>query len=106
MQDREVMLARLAFLERHPEQFDASVKSAIEELGRENRRADHVEARPCYAEALLAQGKLDEAGDTVEKANALRTTDWLARFRMSASSAQLEAARGNDSDARRRLSQS
>ena len=99
----KVMLARVGFLERLPEQFDASVKSAIDELGLENRRADEVEARAMHAEALLAQGKLADAGDAVEKASALRATDWLARLRLSASSAQLEAARGNDSDARRRL---
>ena len=98
-----VMLARVAFLDRHPEQFDESVKSAIEELGLENRRADEVEARAMHAEALLAQGKLDDARETVEKAGALQATDWLARLRLSASAAQLEAARGNDSAARRQL---
>ncbi len=98
-----IMLARVGFLERHPEQFDASVKSAIEELGLENRRADEVEARAMHAEALLAQGKLDDARETVEKASALRAADWLARLRLSASSAQLEAARGNDSAARQQL---
>jgi hypothetical protein len=97
------MLARVGFLERHPEQFDASVKSAIDELGVENRRADVVEARAMHAEALLAEGKLEDARDTVEKAAALRATDWLARLRLSASSAQLEAARGNDSAARQQL---
>jgi hypothetical protein len=33
----------------------------------------------------------------------LRASDWLARFRLSASSAQLETARGNDAIARQHL---
>ena len=98
-----VMLARVAYLDRHPEQFDASVKSAIEELGGENRGADEMEARAMEAEALIAQGKLDEARDTVEKARTLRATDWLARLHLSVSSARLEWARGNDAAARRQL---
>jgi tetratricopeptide (TPR) repeat protein/DNA-binding winged helix-turn-helix (wHTH) protein/TolB-like protein len=98
-----VMLARVAYLDRHPEQFDASVKSAIEELGGENRGADEMEARAMEAEALIAQGKLDEARDTVEKARTLRATDWLARLHLSVSSARLEWARGNDASARRQL---
>ena len=51
-----VMLARVAFLERHPEQFDASVQSAIEELRGENRGPDEIEARAMQAEAFLARG--------------------------------------------------
>lgn len=98
-----VMLARVAYLDRHPEQFDASVKSAIEELGGENRGADEMEARAMEAEALIAQGKLDEARDTVEKARTLRASDWLARLHLSVSSARLEWARGNDAAARRQL---
>jgi tetratricopeptide (TPR) repeat protein len=98
-----VMLARVAFLERHPEQFDASVKSSIEELGGENRGADEMEARAMEAEAFIAQGKLDEAGDTVKRAKTLRATDWLARFHLSVSSARLERARGNETTARRQL---
>lgn len=99
----QVMLARVAFLERHPEQFGASVQFAIEELGSEKRAADEVEALAMLTEALLAQGKINDARDTVERATALRASDWLARFRLSASSAQLEAARGNDAVARQQL---
>jgi len=55
-----VMLARVAFLERHPEQFDASLHSAIHELSAENRDADEMEALAMQAEALLAQGKITE----------------------------------------------
>jgi DNA-binding winged helix-turn-helix (wHTH) protein/tetratricopeptide (TPR) repeat protein/TolB-like protein len=98
-----VMLARVAFLERHPEQFDASVQSAIEELRAENRGADEMEARAMQAEGLLAIGKINEAKETLDKATALRVTDWLAKFRFSASSARLEAAQGNDSAAKRKL---
>ena len=99
----QVMLARVAFLERRPEQFGASVQSAIEELGGENRAADEMEALAMLTEALIAQGRINEARDTVERARALRASDWLARFRLSASSAQLEAARGNDAIARQQL---
>jgi tetratricopeptide (TPR) repeat protein len=97
-----VMLARVAFLEQHPEQFDASVKSAIEELGSENRGADEMEARAMEAEALLARGKLDEARDTIERARTLRASDWLAKLHLSVSFARFELARGNTS-ARRQL---
>jgi tetratricopeptide (TPR) repeat protein len=99
----QVMLARVAFLEAHPEQFGASVQSAIEELGGENRAADEMEALAMLTEALIAQGRINEARDTVERARALRASDWLVRFRLSASSAQLEAARGNDAIARKQL---
>ena len=98
-----VMLARVAFLDRHPEQFDASVKSAIEELGGESRSADEMEARAMHAEALIAQGKLDEARDAVEKAKTLPATDWLARLHLAVSSARLEWARGNETTSRRQL---
>ena len=80
------------------------MKSAIDELGLENRRADEVEARAMHAEALLAQGKLADARDMVEKASALRATDWLARLRLSASSPswkRLEATTRRTSTSRR-----
>jgi len=99
----QVMLARVAFLENHPEQFDVKVQSAIEELGVEKRDADEMEARAMQAEALLAQGKVVEARDTLEKADALRTTDWLARVHLSVSSAWFEWARGNKTTAGRQL---
>ena len=99
----QVMLARVAFLERHPEQFDASVQAAIEELRDENRRADEMEALAMQAEALLALGKIDEAQGTLARANALQSPDWLARFRRSASSARLEIARKNLSVAKQQL---
>jgi DNA-binding winged helix-turn-helix (wHTH) protein/tetratricopeptide (TPR) repeat protein/TolB-like protein len=98
-----VMLARVGFLERHPEQFDASVTSAIEELGAENRRADEVEARAMEAEALLAQGKLDDARDTLGKAGAARVADWLPKLHLATSTARLEAAQGDNSAARQQL---
>jgi eukaryotic-like serine/threonine-protein kinase len=98
-----VMLARVAFLERHPEQFDASVQSAIEELRSEHRGPDEIEARAMQAESFLAQGKIDDARDTLEKASAVRATDWLASFHLSTATARLEAARGNAATAKRKL---
>jgi DNA-binding winged helix-turn-helix (wHTH) protein/tetratricopeptide (TPR) repeat protein len=98
-----VMLARVAFLERHPEQFDESIQAAIEELRDENRGPDEIEARAMQAEALLARGKVNEAKQALEKATALRATDWLAKFHLSATSARLEAARGNAATAKRKL---
>jgi eukaryotic-like serine/threonine-protein kinase len=98
-----VMLARVAFLERHPEQFDESVQAAIEELRGENRGPDEIEARAMQADALLARGKVNDAKQALEKATALRATDWLAKFHLSATSARLEAARGNDATAKRKL---
>ena len=98
-----VLLARVAFLERHPEQFDASVQSAIEELRSENRGPDEIEARAMQAESFLALGKIDDARDTLEKASAVRATDWLASFHLSTTTARLEAARGNEATAKRKL---
>ena len=99
----QVMLARVAFLARHPEQFDVSVEAAIEELRGESRRADEMEALAMQAEALLTQEKINEAQGTLARATALQSPDWLARFRLSGSSARLEIARGNISAARRQL---
>jgi len=99
----QVMLARVAFLERNHEELSSAVQSAIEELGGENRTADEMEALSMLTEVLIAQGKINEARDTLERASALRATDWLARFHLSASSARLEAARGNDATARQQL---
>lgn len=98
-----VMLARVAFLERHPEQFDASVQAAIEELRDEKRNVDEVEARAMQAEALIAQGKKDAAQQTLERAKEVEVADWLARFHQRAASARLQAAQGNGAMARRTL---
>src|SRR6202165_2103370 len=98
-----VMLARVAFLERHPEQFDGSVDAAIDELKKENRGADEIEARALQAEALLAQGRTVEAQQALEKAKSIQAADWLARFHLDTAFARLESAKGNDTKARRRL---
>ena len=98
-----VMLARVAFLERHPEQFDASVDAAIDELKKENRGADEIEARALQAEALLARGRTVEAQLLLEKAKSIQAADWLARFHLDTVFARLESAKGNDTKARRTL---
>ncbi len=98
-----VMLAQVSLEEGHPEQFDASVRSSIEELKAERRGADEMEALAMGAEALLSQKKVGEAWDTVQRAQTIRNTDWLARFRLSVVYARAEAARGNGASAKRKL---
>lgn len=98
-----VMLARVGFLEHHPEQFDSSVQSAIEELKSEDRRADEAEARAMQAEALLANGQMNEARNALQIARALHTTDWLVQYRLDFAAAQLDAAQGNTSAAIEKL---
>jgi hypothetical protein len=53
------------------------------------------------AEALLAQGKIDQARETVDKARAVRANDWLAKFHLALAAAQVDAAGGNSTLARR-----
>ncbi len=98
-----VLLAQVALEEGHPEQFDASVRSSIDELKAERRGADEMEARAIGAEALLSQSKTDAAWNAVQNAQAIRNTDWLAKFHLSVVSAQIEAARGNAPSAKHRL---
>jgi hypothetical protein len=93
------MLAHVAALRRHPEVFE-TVQAAIEELGRENRGADEIEARAMQAAELLAQGKAQSARETLAKAKAVRGGDWLAGFHLSLSQALLDAAQGNYTAAR------
>lgn len=98
-----VMLAQVGFEEGHPEQFDSSVRASIEELKAEQRGADEMKARAIEAAVLISQGKLAEASDAVQSAQAIRNADWLAKFHLSVVSAQMEAARGNAAPAKRRL---
>jgi tetratricopeptide (TPR) repeat protein len=98
-----VMLARIAFLERHPEEFDASLDTAIDELKKENRGADEIEARALQAEVLLARGRTGEAQQALEKAKSIQAADWLARFHLDTAFARLESAKGNDTKAKRTL---
>jgi len=98
-----VMLARVGFLEHHPDQFDSSVQSAIEELKREDRRADEAEARAMEALAFQAVGKIKEAQEDLKQADALGVTDWLVAFRLSLTAAHLEAGSGNASAAMLKL---
>jgi eukaryotic-like serine/threonine-protein kinase len=97
-----VMLAQVSLEEGHPA-FDASVRSAIEELKAERRGADEMEALAIGAEALLRQRKVVEAWDLVQRAQTIRNTDWLAKFRLSVAHARLEAERGNVASAKRTL---
>lgn len=98
-----VMLAQVSLEEGRPEQFDASVRSAIEELKAERRGADEMEALAIGAEALLRQRKVVEAWDVVQRAQTIHNTDWLAKFRLSVVYARLEAERGNVASAKRKL---
>jgi len=98
-----VLLAQVAFEEGHPEQFESSVRASIEELKAEHRGADEAKARAIEAAVLMSQGKLDEASNAVQSAQAIRNIDWLAKFHLALVSAQMEAARGNAVLAKRRL---
>ena len=98
-----VMLSQVAFEEGHPEPFDDSVRASIEELKAEQRGADEMKARAIEAAILISQGKLDEASKSLQSAQAIHNTDWLAKFHLSVVSAQMEAARGNAVPAKRRL---
>lgn len=98
-----VMLAQVSLEEGHPEQFDASVQSSIEELKVEHRGADEMEALAIGAESLLSQRKVGEAWDAVQRAQTIRNTDWLAKFHLSVVYARLEAERGNAASAKRKL---
>ena len=98
-----VMLAQVAFEEGHPEQFDASVRASIEELKAEQRGADEMKARAIEAAVLISQSKLDEASKSLQSAQAIHNSDWMAKFHLSVVSAQMEAARGNAVPAKRRL---
>ena len=89
------MLAQVAFEEGHPEQFDSSVRASVEELKDEQRGADEMRARAIEAAVLISQGRLDEASRAVQRAQAIRNADWLAKFHLAVVSAQMEAARGN-----------
>lgn len=97
-----VMLAMVSLEEGHSE-FDASVRSAIEELKAERRGADEMEALAIGAEALLSQQRVGEAWDVVQRAQTIHNSDWLAKFRLSVVYARLEAARGNAASAKRKL---
>jgi len=79
------------------------VDAAIDELKKENRGADEIEARALQAEALLARGRTVEAQQLLEKAKSIQAADWLARFHLDTVSARLESAKGNDTKARRTL---
>jgi len=98
-----VMLSRVALLEGHPEQFDGSVDAAIDELKKEHRGADEIEARALQAETLLAQGRTVEAQQALEKAKSIQAADWLARFHLDKAFARLESTKGNDTKARQTL---
>jgi eukaryotic-like serine/threonine-protein kinase len=98
-----VLLAQVSLEEGHPERIDALIRPSIEELKAERRGADEMEALAIGAEALLSQQKVGEAWDTVQRAQTIRNTDWLAKFRLSVMYARLEAARGNAASAKRKL---
>ena len=98
-----VLLAQVSLEEGHPEQFDASVRSSIEELEAERRGADEMEALAIGAEALLRQQKVGDAWDAAQRARTIRNTDWLAKSRLSVVHARLEAKRGNAASAKRKL---
>jgi tetratricopeptide (TPR) repeat protein/TolB-like protein len=98
-----VLLAQVALEGGHPEQFDASVRASLEELKAERRGADEMEALAIGAEVMLSQHKVGEAWDAVQRAQTIRNTDWLAKFRLSVVHARLEAERGNAAAARRIL---
>jgi DNA-binding winged helix-turn-helix (wHTH) protein/tetratricopeptide (TPR) repeat protein len=97
-----VLLAKVSLEEGHPEPFD-SVRSSIEELKAEQRGADEMEALAIAAEAMLSQDKVGEAWDTVQTAQTIHNSDWLAKFHLSVVYALLEAARGNATSAKRKF---
>ena len=99
----KIMLAEVAFYEGHPEQFDNSVQESIKELASEGRAADEMEAHAILAQAYLRLGKIDEARQSVSRAQSIHGTDWLAKFHLSVSAAQVHAAAGSPDLARTEL---
>jgi len=98
-----VLLAKLGIEEGYPEQFDDAARSSVAELGAEQRGADEMEALAIQAAALLGQKKIDQAWNTLQKAEIIQNADWLAKFHLSLVSAKVTAARGNTEAAKRQL---
>ena len=98
-----VLLAQVSLEEGHPDQFDASIRSSLEELKAERRGAGEMEALAIGAEVMVSQHKVGEAWDAVQRAQKIHNTDWLAKFRLSVVYARLEAARGNATSAKRKF---
>lgn len=67
-------LARLAIEERHPEQAEALLHSAIAEFEKEKSDPDSSSAYTLLSRALLMQGKLDEARKTAQRGAELSRT--------------------------------
>lgn len=99
-----VVLARIAFEQGDPSQFNDSVRAAMDELRVEHRNDDVVEAAAMEAHALLAQGKVEKAWASIQRARPLPSSDFLAKFHLRVATAQVEAARGYSNRARQQLS--
>jgi eukaryotic-like serine/threonine-protein kinase len=98
-----LLLTQVSLEEGHPETNDVSFRSSIDELRNERRGADEMEGLAIGAETLMTQQKFAEALDLVQRAQAIRNTDWLAKFHLSLVSVRLEAERGNAASARQKL---
>ncbi len=98
-----VLLAQVALYEGHPEQFDDPVQESIRELASEQRGADEMEAHAIQARTYVRLGKINEARQSVSRAQSIRGTDWLAKFHLSLAAAEVDAAGGNGTLARSRL---
>ena len=99
-----VLLAQILLQEGHAEQVNlGELKSAVEELSQEQRGADVMEALAIQTEVLLAVGKLNDAHESVMRGQAVRNTNWLAKFHLGLATARVDAAQGHHAVARRRL---
>ncbi|HZT71712.1 MAG TPA: tetratricopeptide repeat protein [Terriglobia bacterium] len=103
--ESKVALARLALEEGKAAAAAADLAACIEQFRRENQSDDELLARSARIEALLAQGRLQEAQQEEEIAAvvAARNQNQLARFRFDLASSRTLAASGHPEKAEVRL---
>jgi tetratricopeptide (TPR) repeat protein len=100
----QILLAQVAFSEGHPQQVDeAALRSAIEEMHLQQRGGDEMEGLAIEIQVLLAKGKTDEAQQILTRAEEIQNTTWLANYRLSLASAEIDAKQGKTNISRREV---
>jgi hypothetical protein len=79
------------------------LRSAIEEMHLQQRGGDEMEGLAIEIQVLLAKGKTDEAQQILTRAEEIQNTTWLANYRLSLASAEIDAKQGKTNISRREV---
>ncbi len=95
--ESSVGLAQVALEEKRAAEAEKLARAALEEFRKEKLRDDEISARGVLADALLAQGKMGDAGREIEAGAALaaKTSMVAVRLEFAIARARVLAATGN-----------